>query len=61
MAAGILPRVIFMSLVNFERIDLMRRILALVAVTVALVIGTAVVVTVSPQQAFACDQDHKGV
>jgi hypothetical protein len=38
----------------------MKRVLALVAIAFALVAGTAAVVTVSPQQAFACDDDHHG-
>jgi hypothetical protein len=38
----------------------MKRLLALVAITFALVAGTVAVVTISPQQAFACDGDHRG-
>ncbi len=38
----------------------MKRVFALVAVTLALIVGTAAVVTISPQQAFACD-GHRGV
>ncbi len=50
-----------MLLATFERIAFMKRLLALVAIAFALVVGTVAVVTVSPQQAFACDGDHKGV
>ncbi len=39
----------------------MKRILALVAITFALVAGTAAVVTIGPQQAVACDGSHRGV
>ena len=39
----------------------MKRLLALIAIIFALVAGTAAVVTVSPQQAFACDGSHRGV
>ena len=38
----------------------MKRFLALVAVAFALIVGTAAVVTIGPQQAFACDGDHHG-
>jgi hypothetical protein len=38
----------------------MKRLLALVAVTFALVAGTLAVVTINPQQAFACNDDHRG-
>jgi hypothetical protein len=37
----------------------MKRILGLIAITFALLVGTAAVVAVSPQQAFACG-DHQG-
>jgi hypothetical protein len=38
----------------------MKRFLALVAIAFALIVGTAAVVTIGPQQAFACDGDHHG-
>ena len=38
----------------------MRRLLALFAITFALVAGTVAVVTFSPQQAIACNDDHRG-
>jgi hypothetical protein len=38
----------------------MKRLLALVAITFALVAGAVAVVTISPQQAFACNDDHRG-
>jgi hypothetical protein len=38
----------------------MKRLLAPVAITFALVADTVAVVTVSPQPAFACDGDHRG-
>ena len=38
----------------------MKRLLALVAITFALVAGTVAVATVGSQQAFACNDDHRG-
>ena len=38
----------------------MKRVLGFVAIAFALIVGTAAVVTVGPQQAFACDGDHHG-
>ena len=38
----------------------MKRVLALVAIAFALVAGTAAVVTISTQQASACEGDHRG-
>jgi hypothetical protein len=38
----------------------MRKLLGLLMVVFALVAGTAAFVSVSPQQAFACDGDHRG-
>jgi len=38
----------------------MKRFLALVAIAFALIVGTAAVVSIGPQQAFACDGDHHG-
>ena len=38
----------------------MKKVLALVAIAFALVAGTAAVVTISSQQAFACEGDHHG-
>ena len=38
----------------------MKRLLALVAITFALVAGTVAVATISPQQAFACDGVLRG-
>jgi hypothetical protein len=38
----------------------MKRVLALVAIAFALIVGTTAVVTIGPQQAFACDGDHRG-
>ena len=37
----------------------MRKVLGFIVIALALVAGTAAV-TVSPQQAFACDGDHRG-
>jgi hypothetical protein len=38
----------------------MKKALALIAIAFALVVGVTAVATVSPQQAFACDPDHRG-
>jgi hypothetical protein len=38
----------------------MRKVLGFIVIALALVAGTAAAVTVSPQQAFACDGDHRG-
>jgi hypothetical protein len=39
----------------------MKKVLALVAIAFALIVGTAATVTIGSQQAFACDGDHHGV
>jgi hypothetical protein len=44
-----------------KEISPMKKAIALVAIAFALVVGATVVVTVSPQQAFACDGNHRGV
>ena len=38
----------------------MKKVLALVAIAFALIVGTAAVVTISSQQASACEGDHRG-
>jgi hypothetical protein len=38
----------------------MRKALGFVVIAFALLAGTAAFVTVSPQQAFACSDDHRG-
>jgi hypothetical protein len=38
----------------------MRKALGFVLVAFALLAGSAAVVTVAPQQAFACGDDHRG-
>jgi len=39
----------------------MRKVLGFIVIAIALVAGTAAVVTVSPHQAFACeDGDYRG-
>ena len=38
----------------------MKKVLAIVAIVFALVVGTTAVVSFSSQQAYACEGDHKG-
>jgi hypothetical protein len=38
----------------------MKKVLAIVAIVFALVVGTTAVVSFSAQQAYACEGDHKG-
>jgi hypothetical protein len=38
----------------------MKKVLGFIVIAFALVAGTAAVMTINPQQAFACDGDHRG-
>jgi hypothetical protein len=38
----------------------MRKVIGLIVITFALVAGATAFVSATPQQAFACDGDHRG-
>ena len=44
----------------FERIGTMKKVLVLIAIAFAIAAGATAFTIVNPNQAFACDDDHRG-